>query len=269
MIHYKTHRPDSMWSTLELAESLGWIDENIEPWTPAVADATEASAEDWLKAHDYLILPMEGDALRIADLYCGAGGAGMGLHRAGFDVVGYDINRQPDYPFEFHRTDALGVDLSGFDAVWASPPCQAYTRKSATWGRPRVNDIQHPDLVEPTRQLLVKSGLPYVIENVVGAPLDASLMLCGTMFGLRLIKHRIFESNISLGMSPAACDHSDVYNPWQGKGRNAEKFREAQGTPWIPSPGGASRKAGYTGDLSNAIPPAYSKHLGDMLSDAC
>ncbi len=70
-------------------------------------------------------------------------------------------------------------------------------------------------------------------------------------------------------MSPAACDHSDVYNPWQGKGRNAEKFREAQGTPWIPSPGGASRKAGYTGDLSNAIPPAYSEYLGDMLSDAC
>ena len=103
----------------------------------------------------------------------------------------------------------------------------------------------------------------------MGAPLDASLMLCGTMFGLRLIKHRIFESNISLGMSPAACDHSDVYNPWQGKGRNAEKFREAQGTPWIPSPGGASRKAGYTGDLSNAIPPAYSEYLGDMLSDAC
>ena len=66
MIHYKTHRPDSMWSTLELAESLGWIDENIEPWTPEAADATEASAEDWLKDHDYLILPMEGDALRIA-----------------------------------------------------------------------------------------------------------------------------------------------------------------------------------------------------------
>ena len=153
----------------------------------------------------------------------------------------------------------------GFDAIHASPPCQAYTRKSATWGRARVNEINHPDLVAPTRNLLVKTGLPYVIENVVGAPIQAQLMLCGTHFGLHIIKHRLFEANWPLPMAPATCDHRDVYNPWSGEGRSADKLREAQGTPWIPMSGGASRKAGVTGDLFNAIPPAYTEHIGNAL----
>ena len=191
----------------------------------------------------------------------------MGLNRAGFEVVGFDINPQPNYPFEFHEADALSVDLSGFDAVWASPPCQAYTKKSANWGRQRVNVIEHPDLVGPVRERLKASGKPYIIENVVGAPLRASTMLCGTMFGLRIIKHRIFEANWPLPFPPGLCDHHDVYNPWQGKGRSAKEHREAQGTPWIPSAGGASRKNGYTGDLNNAIPPAYSEFLGTRLNE--
>lgn len=203
---------------------------------------------------------------RIADLFCGAGGAGMGLSRAGFEVVGFDLNPQPNYPFEFHQADALSVDLSGFGAVWASPPCQAYTRKAATWGRARTNVIEHPDLLEPTRQKLQASGLPYIIENVPGSPIRAGLMLCGTMFGLDILKHRYFETNWPLPLAPATCHHhKGVYNPWSGEGRSAERHRAAQGTPWIPTGGGASRKAGVTGDLNNAIPPAYSEFLGRQL----
>ena len=189
----------------------------------------------------------------------------MGLHRAGFDVVGFDIVKQSRYPFPFVQQDALTVDLSGFDAVWASPPCQVFTRKPTNWGRCRTHWAQHPDLIEPTRDLLQATEGPYIIENVAGAPLEANLMLCGTMFGLPLIKHRYFEANWDMGLAPATCNHVGVYDPWSGKGRSAAKFREAQGTPWIPMSGGASRKAGYTGDLFNAIPPAYSEYLGHQL----
>jgi DNA (cytosine-5)-methyltransferase 1 len=116
--------------------------------------------------------------------------------------------------------------------------------------------------------MLIASGLPFVIENVVGAPINASVMLCGTMFGLRIQKHRLFETNWPLpALVPAACDHSDTYNPWQGAGRTAAKMREAQDTPWIPMAGGMSRKAGVTGDLYNAIPPAYTEWIGRHLLD--
>ena len=202
---------------------------------------------------------------RLLDLFCGAGGAGMGYYRAGFDVVGVDINPQPKYPFAFHQADALTFPLVGFDAIHASPPCQAYTKKTATWGRERTHWIEHPDLLAPTRARVKEAGVPYVIENVEGAPIHAALMLCGTMFGLRIIKHRYFETNWPLDVLAPDCDHSDVYNPWAGKGRSADKLREAQGTPWIPMSGGASRKAGVTGDLFNAIPPAYTQFIGEQL----
>lgn len=212
-----------------------------------------------------------GRQLRLLDLYCGAGGAGMGYHLAGFEVVGVDINPQPNYPFHFIEADCLklGMDfLKSFDAIHASPPCQKYTKKAANWGRRRKHWIEHPDLVEPTRMMLEASGLPYIIENVMGAPVKAGLVLCGTQFGLRITKHRAFESNIRLAMPPAGCDHRDVFNPWSGKGRTAKEFREAQGTPWIPTGGGASRKAGVTGDLYNAIPPAFTQFLGEQLIEA-
>jgi DNA (cytosine-5)-methyltransferase 1 len=205
---------------------------------------------------------------RLLDLYCAAGGAGMGYSRAGFDVVGVDINPQPHYPFPFIRQDVLSLDqrfLRWFAAIHASPPCQLYTRKSAKWGRERKHFIEHPDLIEPTRTMLEASGLPYVLENVMGAPMRADLVLCGTMFGLRIIKHRQFECNFHVPCLLPSCDHSDVYNPWQGTGRSAAEHREAQGTPWIPQCGGASRKAGYTGDLNNAIPPAYTQFVGEHL----
>lgn len=205
---------------------------------------------------------------RLLDLYCAAGGAGMGYHRAGFDVVGVDINPQPHYPFEFIRADCLSLNLDflrSFDAIHASPPCQLYTRKTATWGRERKHWTDHPDLLEPTRKMLEEAGRPYIIENVVGAPMRCDVMLCGTMFGLRIIKHRQFELSFPVAYLLPECDHSDVYNPWQGKGRTAEKFREAQDTPWLPMAGGASRKAGISGDLYNAIPPAFTEWLGAHL----
>jgi hypothetical protein len=189
----------------------------------------------------------------------------MGYSRAGFEVVGVDINPQPHYPFEFIQADALTFPLDGFDVIHASPPCQLYTRKSADWGRKRNHWTKHPDLIGPTRERLELSGLSYIIENVVGAPLKAQLLLCGSHFGLRIAKHRLFEANWPLPMAPASCDHRNVYNPWSGPNRSAAKLREAQGTPWIPMSGGASRKAGVTGDLFNAIPPAYAFWVGSAL----
>lgn len=194
----------------------------------------------------------------------------MGYHRAGFDVVGVDINPQGNYPFEFIQHDCLTLDptfIASFDAIHASPPCQAHTRKAATWGRARTHWIEHLDLIPATRAMLQASGKPYVIENVVGAPVRVDIELCGTMFGLRIIKHRCFELSFATAYLLPPCDHSDVYNPWQGKGRSADKLRAAQGIDWLPISGGASRKNGYTGDLFNAIPPAYTEFVGGLLMD--
>lgn len=214
---------------------------------------------------------------RLLDLFCGGGGAAMGYSRAGFEVVGVDINRQGNYPFPFVRADAIEYlnkmwedlqrgDKLQFDAIHASPPCQAFTRKAADWGRKRNHWLDHPDLIAPTRDLLIGLNLPYVIENVPGAPIRHDLMLCGTMFDLTIRKHRYFESNVPLSPAPRLCsDHSECYNPWQGKGRSAAKLRVAMDIDWLPISGGASRKVGYTGDLFNAIPPAYTEHVAKSL----
>ena len=211
--------------------------------------------------------------LKMLDLFCGGGGAGMGYSLAGFDVTGVDINPQGNYPFEFKQGDALETlenltesgEIKDYAAVHASPPCQKYTRKQANWGRKRTFFFNHPDLLARTRKLLDAAGLPYVIENVPGAPIREDLTLCGTMFDLRIKKHRHFEANWKLPEAPRECDHTDTYNPWAGKGRSAEKLREAMGIDWLPISGGASRKLGYTGDLFNAIPPAYTQFIGTAL----
>lgn len=125
--------------------------------------------------------------MRLLDLYCGAGGAAMGYSWAGFEVVGVDIKPQPNYPFEFVQADALDYlrDLYErplsvwYEAIHASPPCQAYSALRTT-----SNGREYPDLVAATRDLLDATGLPYVIENVRKAPLRASIMLCGSSFGL-------------------------------------------------------------------------------------
>ena len=138
---------------------------------------------------------------RLLDLFCGAGGAAMGYHRAGFTVVGVDINPQRHYPFEFHQADALEFDVSGFDAIHASPPCQAFTAYKR-----RPNHVgDYPDLIWPTRQKLIASGVPYVIENIPKAPLLNPITLCGSSFGLDVRRHRLFESNVPLLAPP--CDH--------------------------------------------------------------
>ena len=130
----------------------------------------------------------------------------MGYSRAGFDVVGVDIEPQPNYPFEFVQMDALAAfDHFGwnkFDAIHASPPCQSFTvyRNARPGAEPRW-----PDLIDPTRRLLNDTGLPWVMENVVGAPLESPLRLCGTSFGWEVRRHRLFESNIPLSGPP--CDH--------------------------------------------------------------
>lgn len=134
----------------------------------------------------------------LLDLFSGAGGAAVGYHRAGFDVVGVDIEPQPDYPFRFYRHDALqflAEHARLFDAVHASPPCQHYCRTNRGNSG---NHLAYPDLVADIRRALERTALPYVIENVPGAPLHDPVTLCGEMFGLRVIRHRLFESNLPL-----------------------------------------------------------------------
>lgn len=146
---------------------------------------------------------------RLLDLFCGAGGAAMGYYRAGFDVTGVDLVPQKRYPFAFIQAEALEyltIHGKAYAVIHASPPCQAYSalKHFAKKG--------HPELVDATRQWLKATGRPYVIENVVGAPLDTMLLLCGSMFdlktpcGAQLRRHRLFESNVLL-MSPGACQH--------------------------------------------------------------
>ena len=201
------------------------------------------------------------------DLFCGAGGAAMGLNRAGFDVVGIDINPQPNYPFEFRQLDAMTADLLGFDFIWASPPCQRYSIGTQRW-----NPEDWPDLVPGVRERLQATGKPYIIENVPGAPLELPVRLCGVMFGLRVVRHRVFESNIPLGVpkhvrhrSPIqrpALDGTDrmVWRSWYmtvaGHGGHSNSYKlsdwaEAMGIDWMSKT-----------ELVESIPPAHSEYLG-------
>jgi DNA (cytosine-5)-methyltransferase 1 len=204
--------------------------------------------------------------VRLLDLYCGAGGAAEGYRRAGFDqIVGVDIKKKRTYPFELVVQDALDyldeLIRSGhdFDAVHASPPCQRYSAMTNRW-----NPASHPDLVGPTRDRLQKLGIPYIIENVVGAPLLNPTMLCGTMFGLGVWRHRLFESPDQI-FAPGPCAHTGspvgVYGHSGGSGsrRSDERplqseWNEAMGIDWMS-----------TRDLAGAIPPAYTEWIGRHL----
>jgi len=143
---------------------------------------------------------------RLLDLFAGAGGAAMGYHRAGFEVVGVDIKPQPRYPFEFHQADALTFPVQGFQAIHASPPCQRYsTLRHLPWLKGR----EYWDSIPPTRAFLQASGLPWLIENVEFAPL-CGIILCGTMFGLPIYRHRRFEASFLL-MAPDHEKHQVHY----------------------------------------------------------
>ena len=192
----------------------------------------------------------------------------MGYHRAGFEVVGVDIKPQPNYPFEFHQADALTFPLDGFDAIHASPPCQHFTRY-----RNVHKDIheRYEDLIDPTRFRLRSAHVPYVIENVEGSPLKAPVKLCGSMFGLEVRRHRLFESNMPL-VQPE-CDHSVwVERKYPGSTGRARRFTCEVGVWRIPL---AEQRAAM-GDvswmqlreLSESIPPAYTEYIGRQLLDA-
>lgn len=200
---------------------------------------------------------------RLLDLFCGAGGAAMGYYRAGFEVVGVDINPQKHYPFEFHQGDALEYCAEHgreFDVIHASPPCQRYSKMN------NIHKAQsnHPDLIDPVRSLLIQLGCPFVIENVVNAPIRVDLMLCGSMFGLKIIRHRIFESNVTMPLLVPTCHHEKMYDPWHGNSRTANKFRDAIGIDWMPL-GGWSHRSGTIGE---AIPPAYTEFIGKQILKA-
>ncbi len=211
-------------------------------------------------------------APRILDVCCGAGGASAGYVRAGFDVVGVDINPQPHYPFEFHRGDAIDfITEHGheFDAIHASFPCQAYTKGAGRWG---TRD-RHPQLIGPGRAAILATGLPYVIENVEQAAghLINPITLCGQMFGLGVFRHRCFEMPWSLEPGPAHVRHNGrigdgtyvtvTGNPGGFSRRDGiqhgrtEDWRRAMDIDWMP----AER-------LAQAIPPAYTEWVGNQFT---
>lgn len=199
---------------------------------------------------------------RALDLFCCAGGASMGLHRAGFDVTGIDIARQPRYPFEFIQGDALQADLTGYDFVWASPPCQRYTRAQNA----SKNRDAHPDLVGPVREKLKAWGGLWIMENVVGAPLVNPATLCGLALGLQVKRHRLFESNVLL-LTPSCPSHDqDYYVIFGHEVRNRRHGRAAGGKNKIAEGRKAMGIDWMTrGELSEAIPPAYSEFLGRQI----
>ena len=212
---------------------------------------------------------------KCLDLFCCAGGAGMGYYLAGFEVVGVDIEMQPEYPFEFIQADAIKfVKEHGhkFDFIHASPPCQHFTKYNNC--RKNLKE-KYEDLIEPTRQALIESGKPYVIENVVGAPLLNPITLCGSMFGLDVRRHRLFESNMDL--EQPKCKH-EIWQPNRYPGGRSRERGNARvlcrGTieigRWnIPI---ETQKAGMGIDwisnlrkLSESIPPAYTKFIGEQV----
>lgn len=201
---------------------------------------------------------------RLLDLFCGAGGAAMGYHRAGFDVVGVDTAPMPQYPFEFHQADAFEYLLdhwTEFDIVHASPPCHDHTPLRSVAG-----DDGTGWLLEATRRILSFGSLPYVIENVAAAPMIDPVRLCGGMFGLRTYRHRQFESNLTL-TAPAHPRHVIRTATKQRRARWAEGWHvsitgdvgtylglEAMGIDWMDG-----------NNLSQAIPPAYTQFIGEQI----
>ncbi len=213
------------------------------------------------------------DKPTLLDLFCCAGGAAMGYHMAGFEVVGVDVMPQPNYPFRFIQDDAMGLDrewMASFDVIHASPPCQHY---SVLAKRTRCGD-DWPDLVAAVREMLKATGRPYVIENVVGAPLRDYIVLCGTMFeGLRVIRHRLFESNVPIA-PPGPCGPHPLCHTLDKRKNHYGKTDEMVDFVQVNGGGNCSVKAARDamgidwmtkGQLNEAIPPAYTKHVGLQL----
>jgi DNA (cytosine-5)-methyltransferase 1 len=206
--------------------------------------------------------------MKLLDLFCGAGGASMGYHLAGFEVSGVDIQPQPRYPFTFHQADALeylAAHGKEFDVIHASPPCQGYTSLKHL---PALAGNVYPMLIDETRDLLKRTGNTYIIENVPGATLDNPIELEGRMFGLRVLRRRLFESSIFL-LAPElpilrrrkyVADISEFDRGQYGfVGVYGQKFavsaaRSAMGIDWMTR-----------AELAQAIPPAYTQFIGREL----
>ena len=207
----------------------------------------------------------------IGDLFCGGGGAGEGYARAGFEVVGIDIVEQVNYPHRFIKADALEIDLSGYDAIHASPPCQNYCWSTS---RHRAKGKTYPDLIGPVRKLLIESGKPYVIENVPTAPLITPTYLEGTMFGLNVIRRRGFETNWRLPQPRFRRRKKPIKRPHKITGEMIQKSAYCQVTT-SGSDGWSCRVADWRvamgidwmtrGDITQAIPPAYTEYIGKYL----
>lgn len=213
---------------------------------------------------------------RLLDLFCGAGGAAAGYHRAGYEVIGVDLKPSPRYPFPCIRAEALdflaSARLGSFDLIHASPPCQAYSAVTPAYRRP-----DHADLIEPVRALLKASGQRYVIENVKGAPLVYPIELCGLTFGLKVFRHRLFECSEFL-LQPPHLEHRgrrigiNGYCTVAGGGNSGLRdrtrrrmirhrpeegvngWKKAMGIEWMTRD-----------ELAQAIPPAYTEWLGQQL----
>jgi DNA (cytosine-5)-methyltransferase 1 len=204
--------------------------------------------------------------MRLLDLFCKAGGASMGYHQAGFEVVGIDIKKQKRYPFEFIQADALEVlqdidYLKTFDVLAGSPPCQTHSITQHLRNA-QGKSTDKIDLIPQTREGFIKSGKPYVIENVPGAPLMNPVVMCGSSFNLKVRRHRLFESNLEL--TGSVCDHKKqgkpvgIYGSMRDEipngghtAKSIEQAREAMGIDWM-----------IWGELVEAIPPVYTKTLG-------
>jgi DNA (cytosine-5)-methyltransferase 1 len=206
---------------------------------------------------------------RLLDLFSGAGGCARGYQQAGFYVVGVDNRPQPRYAGdEFIQADVLWLlrdspkGLRRFSAIHASPPCPAYSLVSGFQG---VAD-QHPDLIAPVRDLLNQTGVPYIIENVPGSPLRRDVVLCGEMFGLRVHRHRVFETHGVFVMAPRHAPHvlrGAATNCEKGAGvarwitghyADHDDAQDAMGIDWM------DRR-----ELANAVPPAYTEYIGAFL----
>jgi DNA (cytosine-5)-methyltransferase 1 len=204
---------------------------------------------------------------KILDLFCGGGGVSMGIYLAGASkVTGVDIKPEPEYPcltsedFTFIQADATKFDmdfLRSFDFIWASPPCQSYTFASARW---RNLGKTYPDLVEPTRNMLLESGVPFCMENVTTAPLRKDLILCGEMFGIKVIRHRIFEINGFKARQPEHIKHRGSVKAGHyvtvaghgGDGKASLKaWQDAMQIHWMKN-----KKT-----LAESIPPVFSRYI--------
>lgn len=205
---------------------------------------------------------------RLLDLFCCAGGAAMGYYRAGFEVVGVDIEPQPHYPFEFHQADALeylAEHGQEFDAIHASPPCQGYSVTQA------IHGYSYPKLVNETRDLLEITGKPYVIENVPGAPLKNPAILNGLMFGLKLVRNRAFETNWILLAPPKPRNMKVFTNSGRGYSsfENGATHITVAGHNFVREDGikafGDTCEWMTREELAEAIPPAYTELIGRQL----